>query len=215
MRKEELIKLKNKLEQEREFAIIGEISGDFIMKAPLKSRKEILSLEDTNDMVRSCENVIEKATRLLVSKNICFDNITLASSLGIVCTKEYHENLRKSLSLLDEESNSDGEVTFIKLVKNLNENDTLLGIVPLNITLEDVRVGTNSIDFESYLTDDEINSLRISGLVNYEKFVTKMIDLGYDVTFLSSSEGITDYSSYLEGLKEDIEDSVAVNVRFR
>lgn len=213
MKLEDLKKLKIELEAQRkkEFAIIEELGSKGIYDAILKNKKEIDFREDTDDVVKKCENIIEQTMRLLVEKGIDFDEIMLTTPVGIICKYEYYQKLKQSLLTLEKETPDNN--TFFKLIKGLNNNNILPGIIPINIGLYCDELP------EGCISKENLQSLFVNGIVKYEQFISKMTNLGYDVSFMDSigdmKEDIKTFDSYIDAIKEDCKSELAINVRFR
>lgn len=203
---EELKKLKEKLENENnsnKYVVVSQFCQRDIFNASTPENLEhILSQENTDEVIHQCEILMEKAIRGLTAKGIPFDQLVISSNLGLVCKTEYVDKLKSFYH--NPEDGSDEK--FVSLMAPL-AYQVATGIVPVCFNLNLSQTGTEDYDVDSYAEDSEIdyNSLyfgRVSGIVDWEKFVEKMKSLGYNISLLNYEIG-NSFEDCIESVKKN------------
>lgn len=199
---EELKKLKDKLEKQRKYVIISAITEKDIMNAkePV-SANEILTQENTNEVVKQCEALIERTVTILTMKGIPFDQITISSQMGLICNTNYIDEWKKFY----QESDRSNEKWF-DIIKKLG-TQIFPEIVPVNFKIDTSLTGTEECEMDSYIDEaglsyNDLHIGKVSGIVNWGQFVNQMTALGYNIDFLNYEIGTT-FSDYIEAIKQN------------
>lgn len=203
MNVEDLKKLKEELEKQNKYVIVSQITEkDDIMNAgePISS-SEILSQENTDEVVKQCENLIEKAVNSLTIKGIPFDQLTISSNIGFICRSDYIDEWKKYY----QENDRTNEKWFA-IIEKLG-TQVFPKIVPVSFSINTVFTGTEDCDIDSYadeagLSYRDLSVENVSGVVNWEKFVSQMKSLGYNIDFSNYGDGAS-FSDYIETVKQN------------
>lgn len=199
---EDLKKLKDELEKQSKYVIVSQITDKDIMNAgePISS-SEILSQEKTDEVVKQCELLIEKAVSSLTMKGIPFDQLTISSNMGFICRPDYIDEWKKYY----QENDRTNEKWFA-IMKKL-DTQILPEIVPVSFSINTAFTGTEDCDIDSYadeagLSYNDLYVGNVSGVVNWGKFVIQMKALGYNIDFLNYGDGAS-FSDYIETVKHN------------
>lgn len=202
---EDLIKLKQQLEQSHQYIAIKEISEKSIMGAnDSKSLGEFQALENTDAFIGQCEALLEEATTVFSTNNIPYDTIQISTSLGFLCTPKFVEFLKT------EYKNHEGLPGRLNLdLDNLGSNVSQK-YVPVEFSINMAGSGLSTeFGVDDYLLDSgqnipQVNELaqkRISGIVDFEKFIKKMKELGYGLELLNYGE-CSSMQDYVAAVKQ-------------
>ena len=220
MNVEDLKKLKEELEEKGEyikqvkfvkvpeFGCFEDCNTDETM-----SYSEILSQENTDDYVKQLELYLEKMIGFLVTNGVPFDHIYLESSLGLFCTKEffdyYKEGICKNLDYCTED-----DIPYLSQ-RDILKTQILPEIVPVSFRLSIDTGCSGSVygaiqnPFLNKLFDSDSSSKdvlkEVSGIVNWEKFVSKLEKLGYNVE-IGNCDGVT-FNDYIETAAHYLDDT--------
>lgn len=212
---EDLIKLKQQLEQSHRYIAISEITSKDIMSASeSKSLSEFEALENTDDFIVQCEKLMEEAIRIFSANNIPYDTIQISSSLGFLCTPGFIDFLKL------EYQKREGTNERWKLnLENLGSNVSLK-YVPMSFSINMVESGlSGDYGVEDYLLENEkdipqINDLSrksVSGIIDFEKFIKRMKELGYSFELANYGECSNMYD-YISAAKDNVDDTyISVN----
>ena len=212
---EDLIKLKQQLEQSHRYIAISEITSKDIMSASeSKSLSEFEALENTDDFIVQCEKLMEEAIRIFSANNIPYDTIQISSSLGFLCTPGFIDFLKS------EYQKREGTNERWKLnLENLGSNVSLK-YVPMSFSINMVGSGlSGDYGVDDYLLENEkdipqINDLSrksVSGIIDFEKFIKRMKELGYSFELANYGECSNMYD-YISAAKDNVEDTyISVN----
>lgn len=212
MNVEDLKKLKEELEKQNKYVIVPELSNKGIKNAgePMLSN-EILSQEKTDEVVKQCESLIEKAVRYLTMNDIPFDQLTITSDFGFICRQDYFEELKKVFQK--------GSIEEMIAIEKKIDTKILPKIVPVSFSINETATGTEDCDTGSFIVEEGLSypdlfKEKVSGIVNWEKFVIQMKALGYNINFLNYGDE-TSFDDYVETVKQngDFTD-INVNVDF-
>lgn len=208
MNAEDLKKLKEELEKQKKFVIVPVICNSGFKNAgePMLSN-EILSQEKTDEVAKQCESLIEKAVRYLTTNDIPFDQLTISSNMGLICRQDYFEELKKGAA---EEWDA--------IMKKI-DTKILPKIVPVSFFINEIATGTEDWDIDSFIIEKGLSypdlfKEKVSGIVNWEKFVIQMKALGYNINFLNYGDKAS-FDDYVETVKQNgFDTEIDVNIDF-
>lgn len=216
---EELIKLKQQLEQSHKYIAIREISSEDIMSASeSKSLSEFEALENTDAFIIQCNKLMEEAIRIFSANNIPYDTIQISSSVGFLCKSGFIDFLKS------EYQKHEGTNERWKLNLENLESNVSLKYVPMNFSINMIGSGLSG-DYcvDDYLLENkknipQINDLSrksVSGIIDFEKFIKKMKELGYSFELLNYGEcsNMYDYISAAKEHEWDTHISVTADLR--
>lgn len=197
---EDLIKLKQQLEQSHRYIAISEISSEDIMSASeSKSLSEFEALENTDDFIVQCEKLMEEAIRIFSANNIPYDTIQISSSLGFLCTPEF-------IDFLKSEYHKHGKLNLENLVYNVS-----LKYVPMSFGINTAASLVSDVySVNDYLIEnkkdipqiDDLSRKFVSGIIDFEKFIKRMKELGYSIELLNYGECSNMYD-YISAVKDN------------
>lgn len=208
MNVEDLKKIKEGLEKQNKYVIVPKFSKDGFKNAgePMLS-SEISSQEKTDEVVKQCESLIEKAVRYLTMNDIPFDQLAISSDVGLICKQDYLEELKKVTS-------ENWDVAMKKM-----DIKILPKIVPVSFYINTTDTGTEDWDIESFLIEEKLDypnlfKEKVSGIVDWEKFAVQMKALGYNIDFCNYGDE-TSFDDYVEAIKQlGIDTGIDVKVDF-
>lgn len=177
---EDLKKRKQILEDKNKYNVILNFS-DFTKLDYSLSREKLISLINTDETIHKCELMFEEAIEVLIKKNVKFDEISLISSMGIICKEEYIKNYTQ-------EDKYAFDNKWTESVTKLAEN-VLPNVVPVIFF---ISTGNNDL----YLTEEEKEHFTIYGLIDIDDFISKMKELGYKITD-DEGKDIFNYNKYI------------------
>lgn len=174
---EELRKLKEKIESSKRY---GDLDGlnKWDIENALEYRltmDEIINSENTDEIIKNIENLIEKAVKYLSENDIPYDQICIYTYTSVFCEKDFVANLH-------EKYNKENE--FNELIKDL-PSKILPNYVPLEFSISLENTGTKETQIDDYDLDDDIFSedIYVEGVIDFNKFISKMNALGYSIEF--------------------------------
>jgi hypothetical protein len=95
MNVEELKKLKSDLESKKMYLPISKLyERNNVIGLPM-SPEDIIKQENTEDVVKQVEKLIEKAVLILTVKGIPFDQLKISSEFGFFCIPNYLYQFKK------------------------------------------------------------------------------------------------------------------------
>ncbi len=229
----DLLKLKEELEMARKYVpLVGFKEEDIAISSKLEAKTilEYAAMENTDEFVVLCENLIKEAMVLFGKNNIPYDIIGLVSYAGLLCTPELIELLKNKL----EESTNGNELANLNQIalNNIGTNISLKYVpVEFNISPYESGIFTHNKDFLSlnlYLGQDYIPKVKeitdiqnlfekkIFGIVDFEKFRTEIRSLDYEFGVWNDGV-IKDYGNdYVKALKKGLLDtSLGIMADFR
>lgn len=202
---EDLIKLKQQLEQSHQYVAVKEISKKSIMGAnESKSLGEFQALENTDAFIGQCEALLEEATTVFSTNNIPYDTIQISTSLGFLCRLEFIEFLKNEYKN-HEVQQGKWHLDLDNLGSNVSPK-----YVPVDFVINMAGSGfADEYGVDDYLLDSgqnipQVNELaqkRISGIVDFEKFIKKMKELGYGLELLNYGE-CSSMQDYVDAVKQ-------------
>ena len=220
----DLLKLKEELEMARKYVpLVGFKEEDIAISSKLEAKTilEYAAMENTDEFVVLCENLIKEAMVLFGKNNIPYDIIGLVSYAGLLCTPELIELLKNKL----EESTNGNELANLNQIalNNIGTNISLKYVpVEFNISPYESGIFTHNKDFLSlnlYLGQDYIPKVKeitdiqnlfekkIFGIVDFEKFRTEIRSLDYEFGVWNDGV-IKDYGNdYVKALKKGLLDT--------
>lgn len=180
MNLEELKNLKKDIDKAKSMKYIP--LSDFDKKvdySKAKTREELIANDDTDRMVEQFERLMEIATRKLLEEGVIFNFVQIMTSAdylvdGLYCEKYAAINNNEYLS--DEERSKEIEDWF----KNVKEH-ALTDYTSICLVLDDMIYSNNEDIFKEFKKADFLD--KFTGIVNIEKFISKINDLGYIATF--------------------------------
>ena len=201
-----------KTETER-FSIVQSMDIESFADADtIKNKDEILLEVDTDEMIKKCEELIKNIKAYLNDSGILYDQVSLYSQTGVVCNETYLQKAKEICShkyeIDIEESTQEEKEYFKSLLSNvLYDVVPLTFYVDLSLTRNDddpIAFHLDQADFKKFRGE-----FKISGLVNYSLFVSKMKDLGFNIFLTSTGEADT-FENYIETIKEGNDDSFSI-----
>ena len=210
---EDLKKLKEQLESEEKFVLIEEFCNKDIERANNgKPLSEYISQENTEEFVDQCETLIENAVRTLAGQGVPFDTVALTSRMGFLC----NANFIKSIKPLFKGDNIIDDDDYIRVIDELKTQISSI-YVPLSFHLNSYRTGTEDMPMEDYHDEygisnySDITNSRVTGIVNFGTFISKMKSLGYNIELAEFGE-CQNISDYIEAVKENgIDTCIIIN----
>lgn len=207
---EDLIKLKKDLEKEQKFVVITDNNKHIDIGTTEMTLSQIEEKENTDGFILECEELMKKVILFFTERGIPFSSIMISSSIGFFSKQNVAKEIQSRMSKgLDTERlvlcNMYGGNILAKLVPvtfSLNLGGCYIPdeFVPSNI--KDPMTLRYLYDYGSLNTDKSIGSLleqKVSGTVDFDKFIHKLNELGYDIELLnygkisSFQEYTTDY----------------------
>lgn len=219
--KEDLLNLKKELElarkkelelKDKKYVPI-DIEGDFAdNNFEGKTISEIDQLENTDGFIKQFEDHVKDIIRCLVAADMPFDVLCFCSYPYFLCDKDCIEKIRKI------EHTGDYEKCAELIISN-----SYLRYVPIGFNFLYECSGSYNKDgiLEIlYAELEEINNKiyefekkRIFAIVDFDKFIQKMEDIGYTVEFGGKPcKSKLDYISYFRNNPEDT--AVVININF-
>ena len=215
----DLLKIKQEIEMARKYVpLVGfkEEDMDIASKSEAKTILEYEAMENTDEFVVLCENLIKEAVVLLGKNNIPYDLLTLSTAVGFLCTPELIEFLKDKYTEL---CSDNPEVCCSKIIFNNIGTNASLKYIPMRFSVNLAGSGifdTNSkkiLNLNDYLKKeyipqikkiseiDELCQKSIFAVVDIEKFLKKMLELGYYVNF-ANYDYLMKLSDYIKLLNE-------------
>lgn len=181
---EELRKLKSDLEkqfdQTQEYVEVHDLEQLENASAPRKLA-EYVQMEDTDKFVEEFEKLVQEELTNLTQNGFSVDKIALVSSVGYLFKSEYLENLKEQVKSADidfrfdfSELFSNISLKYVPLSFYVFGNETFIDEIPVS----EVDIGRRSI----------LSQKKVSGIVDFNKFVRKIKELDYDIDFLNTPE---------------------------
>lgn len=223
--KEDLLKLKKELElaRKKELELKGkkyvpiDIEGDFADdNFEGKTISEIDQLENTDGFIKQFEDFAKDIIRGLVATDMPFDVLCFCSYPYFLCDKDCIEKIRKI------EHTGDYEKCAELVISN-----SYLRYVPIKFdflaggsgaydkggSLWDLDDGLEEINPNCYNKIKEFEERSIFAIVDFDKFIRKMDDIGYTIEFGGKPcKSTLDYISYVRYNPEDM--VVLININF-
>mgnify|MGYP004587417475 FL=1 len=230
---EDLLKIKLEMEQARKYVPLVGLDEDDVIAASKEEGKTLLefqAMENTDEFIMQCENLMKEAIILLSRNNIPYDVIRLTSSVGILCTSELIEFLKNKY---EELYNGNDMIDCHRIIfENIGTN-VILKYVPMNFSFDIVESGISKCNGELlslrlYMGQDFIPPIKelpemqrlleknIFGIVDFEKFVKKMQLMDYSIEFGNNGFNEickSDYKNFL--MKSSIDTNIHVAADFR
>ena len=230
---DELRNLKRKLESKKEkYVVVNHINNILSPTSDARTLNEFKKIENTEEVVEKCEKLIENTVRFLSRNEIAYNQIELSSIPGFLCKIDYVKSLNfnnknKSEIIIEAITNANlkahgkqrVDFDFINL-EELKDNvsDTY---IPIEFFLSYKGTGIDDINIKDYQecfgykkSYDDILKERVSGIVNLEKFIMEIRNLGYDIG-ISSSIYLLTMDDYIKSVMEDSEELLNITVDFR
>ena len=217
----DLLKLKEELEMARKYVpLVGFKEEDIATASKSEARTllEYAAMENTDEFVVLCENLIKEAVVLFGKNNIPCDFLRLSTAFGFLCTPELIEFLRDKYTEL---CSDNPEVCCSKIIFNNIGTNASLKYIPMRFSVNLAGSGifdTNSkkiLNLNDYLKKeyipqikkiseiDELCQKSIFAVVDIEKFLKKMLELGYYVNF-ANYDYLMKLSDYIKLLNETL-----------
>ena len=215
----DLLKLKEELEMARKYVPLVGFKEEDIATASKSEAKTLLEyavMDNTDEFVVLCENLIKEAVVLFGKNNIPCDFLRLSTAFGFLCTPELIEFLRDKYTEL---CSDNPEVCCSKIIFNNIGTNASLKYIPMRFSVNLAGSGifdTNSkkiLNLNDYLKKeyvppikkmseiDELCQKSIFAVVDIEKFLKKMLELGYYVNF-ANYDYLMKLSDYIKLLNE-------------
>ena len=215
----DLLKLKEELEMARKYVpLVGFKEEDIATASKSEARTllEYAAMENTDEFVVLCENLIKEAVVLFGKNNIPCDLLTLSTAFGFLCTPELIEFLKDKYTEL---SSDNPEICCSKIIFNNIGTNVSLKYIPMRFSVNLAASGicdANSkkfLNLNDYLKKeyippikkmseiDELCQKSIFAVVDIEKFLKKMLELGYYVNF-ANYDFVIKLPDYIKALNE-------------
>ena len=217
----DLLKLKEELEMARKYVpLVGFKEEDIATasKSEAKTLLEYAAMDNTDEFVVLCENLIKEAVVLFGKNNIPCDFLRLSTAFGFLCTPELIEFLKDKYTEL---CSDNPEVCCSKIIFNNIGTNASIKYIPMRFSVDLTASGisdTNSkkfLNLSDYLKKeyvppikkmseiDELCQKSIFAVVDIEKFIKKMQELGYYVDFANYDYG-SKLSDYMKALNDTL-----------
>lgn len=217
----DLLKLKEELEMARKYVpLVGFKEEDIATasKSEAKTLLEYAAMDNTDEFVVLCENLIKEAVVLFGKNNIPCDFLRLSTAFGFLCTPELIEFLKDKYTEL---CSDNPEVCCSKIIFNNIGTNASIKYIPMRFSVDLTASGisdTNSkkfLNLSDYLKKeyvppikkmseiDELCQKSIFAVVDIEKFIKKMQELGYYVDFANYGYG-SKLSDYMKALNDTL-----------
>lgn len=151
--------------------------------------EHFMKLDKTDEVIDKCEELMARTFKFARDKGIPVDFLQLTTYIGVLATSEY---VKRREYFIKEYCNSEKSYdrdtinkAYDALMCEMDANvshDYLL----VELFLNTLFSGLDTIDMDKYAEDNgidisEIEECMITGIVNYQKFVRKMKNRGYQV----------------------------------
>ena len=217
----DLLKLKEELEMARKYVpLVGFKEEDIATASKSEARTllEYAAMENTDEFVVLCENLIKEAVVLLGKNNIPYDLLTLSTAVGFLCTPELIEFLKDKYTEL---CSDNPEVCCSQIIINNIGTNASIKYIPMRFSVNLAASGifdSNSkkfLNLNDYLKMeyippinemseiDELCQKSIFAIVDIEKFIKKIQELGYYVNFANYGYG-SKLSDYMKALNDTL-----------
>ena len=215
----DLLKIKQEIEMARKYVpLVGfkEEDMDIASKSEAKTILEYEAMENTDEFVVLCENLIKEAVVLLGKNNIPYDLLTLSTAVGFLCTPELIEFLKDKYTEL---CSDNPEVCCSQIIINNIGTNASIKYIPMRFSVNLAASGifdSNSkkfLNLNDYLKMeyippinemseiDELCQKSIFAIVDIEKFIKKIQELGYYVNF-ANYDFVIKLPDYIKALNE-------------
>ena len=226
--KEDLLKLKKELElaRKKELELKGkkyvpiDIEGNFADdNFEGKTISEIDQLENTDGFIKQFEDFAKDIIRGLVATDMPFDVLCFCSYPYFLCDKDCIEKIRKIEKIYG--------IAGLEKCAKLVISNSYLKYVPIGFdflagscgsynedgSLENFDDELEEINPDCYNKINEFEKKRIFAIVDFDKFIRKMEDIGYTVEFGGKPcKSTLDYISQVRYNPEDT--AVVININF-
>ena len=205
MNKDELIKLREELAKKKFYcAIFNDVdnSDSRIVEIDDKRISGIEKMDQTHEVLKKCEAFIEKVLITSYENGVPVDKIGLASPFGVICeakTARDYVHCRNAYLKCDQGKNiTNYHIIELDNVEERFKTDVKQNYFPVKISLDPVFTAYN--DMDAYDVSEEkkmpIFKETITGIVNFDKFVSGLNELGYEFKFYDVNP--KDYTNYLD-----------------
>lgn len=200
--KEDLIKLKEKIEKVQYFVPICGMNHHIVIGGTEKSLSQIKEEENTNGIIAECEELMKNIIRFFNKHDVSCSSISITSYVSFFVKKSLSEKIKKEIKRVN------GNETAV--FKDQFRGNTLTRYVPVEFTIswdgcylaEDfvpatVKSGKMSVRYLPHSTFEKtaknIQEIKVSGIVDIEKFIKELTKMGYIVEDLDHRK-ITSYA---------------------
>lgn len=155
----DLLKLKEELEMARKYVpLVGFKEEDIAISSKLEAKTilEYAAMENTDEFVALCENLIKEAVVLFGKNNIPYDLLKLSTAFGFLCTPELIEFLKDKYTEL---CSDNPEACCSKIIFNNIGTNASIKYIPMRFSVNLAVSGiydTNSkkfLDLNDYLKE--------------------------------------------------------------
>ena len=217
----DLLKLKEELEMARKYVpLVGFKEEDIATASKLEAKTilEYAAMENTDEFVVVCENLIKEAMVLFGKNNIPYDFLTLSTAAGFLCTSELIDFLKDKYTEL---CSDNPDVCCSRIIFNNIGANASIKYVPMRFSVDLTASGISDINSKKILNlsdylkmeyippikkmseIDELRQKSIFGIVDIEKFIKKMQELGYCVNFVNYGY-VSKLSDYMKALNDPL-----------
>ena len=200
---QDLIKLRGQLHDKykRRYFIVKETSKGMELCGDGFSFDDIEKLENTDEVIVQMEDLMKKGIEGFYQNNVPIGSIGISSGFGLVCTKDFFESLQ---SVDDDE--------YYKLMLEYWQHSSKY--IPVNFSINDAICSiTNSDGMDEYGLYQKCRNIDflkkcVSGIVDFDKFVLRLKNLGYNLELLEyEDEELSDFDKLRELLLDSIREN--------
>ena len=205
MNRDELIKLREELAKKKFYcAVFNDVDStdSRILEIDDKRIPGIEKMDQTHEVLKKCESLIEKALITSYEEGIPVEIISLDSKFGVISEAQAaRDYVFFRNTYLKSEPNEIG-FDYCKRELDTSTKEFKSSIrpdyIPVRISLDPVFTAYN--DMDAYDVSEEkkmpIFKETITGIVNFDKFVSGLNELGYEFKFYDVNP--EDYTNYLD-----------------
>lgn len=206
MNLENLRNLKNNIEEKRNLKLetenkyyplslengyINDLVEYGIEEKNLKSMDEIIDSENTDEVVKQCDDAIKIILSILSETGIPYDQIQLNSGTRFYCKVNFVKEIKEFYA---HHSYDKFDELEYQILMNELPNQSIIPFIPVELYFDGNNTGTldESIYQSNYkwpiLKYETLHKIKVKGIINIKEFIRKMSDLGYDVNISSFND---------------------------
>lgn len=197
--KEDLINLREQLHEryKKKYFIVEDTVKGIKICSDAFSPDDIEKLENTDEVIVQMEDLMRKGIEGFYQNNLPIESIGISSGIGLICTKDFFEALKNS-----------NEDEYIKLMLEYWSHSKKY--IPVNFFINEARCwASNSDERVCDINQEGMNNdffkNRAFGVVDFDKFVIKLKELGYNLELLyGDGEELYDFNKLRQLLLDEI-----------
>ena len=163
-----------------------------------KSSYEIEKFVNTNAVLNRLSYIFNDLVMFMARNGIAFDQISLSTITGIVCSESYYNDLKNMLS----DSYSESQ---IKDLLSKMSSETYSDVVPVSFKVDLDLTGKNDTGIDLNLVSNDVkkklSEYEVNGLVHFDEFLVGLRELGLNVNSVDGE--LISYNDYLNMIKEN------------